>query len=391
MILRIGLSVCASLIFVLFGGPARSQDISDALKSFAAAKVVIGQKNFSSSGCNRNADNPSANTICESEGPIAKGKKVLYVTDGANARVLGFKKTPKKNGASANFVLGQTNFSSANTGVGPASFSDPTAVAVEGTQLFVNDFSNNRVLIWNALPTTTDAPADVAVGQPDLNSDSPATTQSGLDHPEAGLAAAGGKLFVGDRNNNRIMIWNTIPTSSGADADVVLGQTNFSNNSPAVSSTGLDEPEGIWSDGTRLVVADFMNNRVLIWNSIPTSNGAPADVVVGQADFTSSADPEPPDAQSLARPADVASDGTRLFVLDEGNNRVLVYNSFPTANNPTANTVLGQRDFMHGDYNAGNSAPSAQTLGDPFGLSVIGKQLFVNDYDNNRVLIFGVK
>ena len=35
-----------------------------------------------------------------------------------------------------------------------------------------------------------------------------------------------------------------------------------------------------------IAVADTDNNRVLIWSTIPTSNGVPADVVVGQPDFT---------------------------------------------------------------------------------------------------------
>ena len=36
------------------------------------------------------------------------------------------------------------------------------------------------------------------------------------------------------------------------------------------------------SDGVRLFVTDLGFNRVLIWNSIPTANHAPADVVVGR-------------------------------------------------------------------------------------------------------------
>ncbi len=110
------------------------------------------------------------------------------------------------------------------------------------------------------------------------------------------------------------MIWNKIPTTNGANADVVVGQPDFTSNSAATTQTGMGEPEGLWSDGTKLVVADFDNNRVLIWNSFPTSNGAPADVVVGQPDFTSADTPDTPDAQSLRQPGGVASDGTRLFV-----------------------------------------------------------------------------
>ena len=226
--------------------------------------------------------------------------------------MLGFKKMPKKNGASAKFVLGQTNFTNNNEGTSSTGFNFPGKVTTAGNQLFMVDFSNSRVLIWNKLPTKTNTPADLVVGQPDFTSSDSATTQSGLALPENGLLVAGGKLFVSDRNNNRIMIWNSIPTTNGANADVVIGQPDFISNGADTTQTSLDNPEGLWSDGTKLAVADFFNNRVLIWNTIPTSNDAPADVVVGQPDFTSSDNPNPPTAQSLDEPSDVASDGTRF-------------------------------------------------------------------------------
>jgi NHL repeat-containing protein len=254
----------------------------------------------------------------------------------------------------------------------------------------VNDFNNSRVLIWNKLPAKSHTPAAVVVGQPDFTSNAQLTTQSSLKLPEAGLAVVGGKLFVADRENHRIMIWNTIPTTNGAPADVVVGQPDFVSSNNGLSQTALNEPEGLWSDGTRLVVADFLNSRVLIWDTIPTINGAPADVVVGQADFNTGDIPSPPTAQSLNRPFAVTSDGTRLFVADTFNNRVLVYSPFPTTNNPAASFVLGQSDFVHGDANAGNLGPSAQTLSNPYGLFVSGTKLYVSDFNNARVLIFGL-
>jgi hypothetical protein len=378
------------MLFVLAVGTARSQDAPEALSNFASAKIVIGQKNFTSSECN-NGGKPAKGTLCGSEGAAALGKKTLFVPDGGNVRVLGFKKVPTKNGASAKFVLGQTSFSKANVGLSGKSFDYPSAIAATNSQLLMTDFGDSRVLIWNKLPTHTNTAANVVVGQTNLTSNDSATTQSGLDHPEAGLFVANGQLFISDRNNNRIMIWNSIPTSNGADADLVLGQPDFTSNGAGTTQTSLNEPEGLWSDGTRLVVADESNNRVLIWNSIPTTNDAPADVVVGQPDFTSNDNPEPPTAQSFFFPTAVASDGSSLYVADYENNRILVFSPFPTSNNPTASIVLGQADFTDGDNNAGNDAPSAQTLFGPIGLSIIGTQLLVNDSGNNRFLIFSTQ
>src|SRR5271154_5277327 len=303
----------ACLFFVLAVGSTRAGDQPDALTTFADATLVIGQKNFTNSKCDNGNGKPSNTDLCGPEGPVASGSKAFYITDTGNDRVLGFKNVPAKNGALAKFVLGQKNLKTAKNGVGTKSFKTPTAVFVAGNQLFVNDYGNNRVLIWNKLPTKNDVPANVVVGQADFNSSDSATSQSALDSPELGLVVAGGKLLVADRNNNRIMIWNNIPTTNGADADVVVGQPDFTSKVADATQTNLHEPEGIWSDGTRLVVADEANSRVLIWNTIPTTNGAPADVVVGQPDFVSSTTPEPPTAQSLNQPGGVVSDGASLY------------------------------------------------------------------------------
>jgi len=392
MVPRGWLSMGALAVLLILSVAARADDMA-ALSNFAAAKIVIGQADFTSGECNQGSDVPAANNLCVPEGAPSRRKGRLYIPDSSDNRVLGFNKVPKKSDASANFVLGQPDLSTANFGLPPSAstFQFPARLATAGKKLFVVDFGNSRVLIWNKLPSVTGTPADVVVGQPDFTSNSPSTTQSGLNLPE-GITVAGGKLFVSDRNNNRILIWNSIPTVNDTSADVVVGQKDFISSAPAKPPTqaGFNEPEGLWSDGKRLAVADSSNNRVLIWNNIPAVNGAPADVVVGQADFTSNDIAEPPDAQSLGQPADVSSDGKRLFVADRDNSRVLVYQPFPMTNQPAATIVLGQSDFTHGEPNAGG-AISARGLESPIGISFSRGELFVTDTDNSRVLVFSAK
>src|SRR5271167_232324 len=149
---RIGLWILLCLFFVLAAGQTRAGEVPEALTTFAAAKVVIGQKNLTSGECDQGADNPTAKSLCGPEGGAAAGKKAFYIPDSENVRVLGFKKIPKKNGAAAKFVLGQSNFSNTNNGVSSTSFGFPGKVEVAGSQLFMVDFDNSRVLIWNKLP-----------------------------------------------------------------------------------------------------------------------------------------------------------------------------------------------------------------------------------------------
>ena len=47
---------------------------------------------------------------------------------------------------------------------------NPVSVTSDGVRLFVTDLGFNRVLVWNSIPTSNTAPADFALGQPDLAS-----------------------------------------------------------------------------------------------------------------------------------------------------------------------------------------------------------------------------
>lgn len=106
-----------------------------------------------------------------------------------------------------------------------------------------------------------------------------------------GVWVGGGRLFVSDTGQNRVFIWHTLPATEWAEPDVVLGQTDATetgrNAGGAVGADTLHYPSGVWSDGQRLVVADAWNHRVLIWHHMPTRHGQPADIVLGQPDFLS--------------------------------------------------------------------------------------------------------
>ena len=149
-------------------------------------------------------------------------------------------------------------------------------------------------------------------------------------------------LAVADTANNRIMIWKSIPTTIGQPADIELGQPDFKTvlqgSQQVVDNKSLRSPQGVWIQNGKLFVADTQNHRVLIWNSIPTQNRQPADVVLGQANFNVAVQPDltkattDAHANTLLNPVSVSSDGMRLYVADLGNNRVLIWNSIPTTN-----------------------------------------------------------
>ncbi|MEM6840806.1 MAG: hypothetical protein AAF632_01165 [Bacteroidota bacterium] len=167
------------------------------------------------------------------------------------------------------------------------------------------------------------------------------------------------KLFVSDTGQNRVFIWNQSPTEEFQPPDIVLGQdlatSTGRNQGGGASASSLQYPSGLWSDGKVLAIADAWNHRVLIWHTFPTQSGQPADVVLGQTDFSSN---EPnrkgvgnsPSEYTLYWPYGLTSDGKHLWVADTGNRRVLYYDQIPVKNSTPADKLIGKDNFQERDY-----------------------------------------
>lgn len=329
-------------------------------------------------------------------------------------------------GGQANVILGQPDISTVTALSPPTSSSMrlPLGVASDGQHVAVADSANNRVLLWNSIPTFTGQAADLVLGQKNFTSFlSTSPNASSLRNPQ-GVWFQNNMLFVADTGNNRILIWSSIPTSNNQPASLVLGQPNFTSGGQynlvdgaiAADASIMASPTSVTSDGTHLFVADLGFSRVLIWNSIPTRNQQPADVEVGQVDMTQSiADdsvhlcfsngvdstntPTYPlaCAKTLNYPRFALSDGTRLFIADGGNDRVLVYNTIPTTDATAADAVLGQPDEFSDVVSSSQSIlatgfPIVNSAADvtptPTSLAWDGTNLYVADPTDFRIVIF---
>jgi len=161
-------------------------------------------------------------------------------------------------------------------------------------------------------------------------------------HHPSNIVTDGKHLILADTRNNRILIWNQLPTGN-TQPDLVLGQTNFISNNPGLAADKLNWPVGVTTDGKRLIVADTENNRVLIWNTLPRSNGQPADLVLGASDMTTRADEYvhvPQNKKNILWPWAVWTDGEKLIVANTGHGSVLIWNTFPTENYQEADIML---------------------------------------------------
>ncbi|OGQ90049.1 MAG: hypothetical protein A2289_13705 [Deltaproteobacteria bacterium RIFOXYA12_FULL_58_15] len=355
--------------------------------------IVLGQPDeFSNSD---NSANPSASTLARPYQALIVGSR-FFVADSFNHRVLIWNSIPTTNQEPADLVLGQPHMTSnainAGGAVSARTFNRPAWLQTDGTRLLVSDQGNHRVLIWNSLPTTNNQAADVVIGQPDMTSNM--ANNGGISGASfvgaTNSVVVDGKLFVADLNNHRVLMWNSIPTTNFVAADLVLGQSDMTsgleNAGGAVSAQTMSWPTGVDSDGVRLYVADYRNSRVLIWNSIPTVDQQAADLVIGQPDFAANtANNGGIGAQSLRNPQTAHSDGTRLYVGDTLNNRILIWNSIPNTHNAAADEVMGQPDFVTATANTGGV--SLHSMSWPFSLFTDGLRFYYADTYNNRIVI----
>jgi hypothetical protein len=289
------------------------------------------------------------------------------------------------------FVLGQPDFISniIQSIVGPSTLTNSyLKLHSDGSRFFVSDYDNHRVLIWNTIPTSLNQPPDVVLGQSSFLTNTEnfgGLSASSISYP-GGIYSSGGKLFLADYGNNRVLIWNSIPTTNNQPADVVLGQalmTTATPNNGGRSASSLSAPWHLFVSNNKLFVVDYTNARILIWNSLPTTNKQPADVVVGQANMTSAVCGS--SQNIICEPYEVFVTDQKLILTDSSNNRVLIWNSIPITNGENADVVVGQSDFTSIDANQ-NGTVSSQTLFYPTSVFVQNNQLYIQDTMNYRLL-----
>lgn len=132
----------------------------------------------------------------------------LWVADYNNNRVMKFADAANlPPGAAASVVIGQTNFS-ANTASATASgFSRPVGVYQDaGGRLYISAEAQARILVYeNATTLAIGASASYVLGQTNFTSTTPSTTSATFNSPQ--LLFTNDRLWVADGSNSRIVMY----------------------------------------------------------------------------------------------------------------------------------------------------------------------------------------
>ena len=320
----------------------------------------------------------------------------FFGDDEGGRRVTIYDITAITDGENATNVLGQPDFTTNSSGPSQSQVVGPIYLqsSLVGQYFFVPDSStndgntSNRIMIWDVASITNGENAVNVLGQANFTSSSAATTVSGLNTPY-GLDwdSTNNRLFVADQANHRVIIFDVNTISDGENAVNVLGQVNFTTSTATTTQSGMSSPvDTAWdSQNNRLFVVDQGNNRILIFDVSAISDGENAANVLGQANFTSSgADTT---QSRLSAPGGIAYASPYLFVADNGNNRIMIWDVASITNGENAVNVLGQANFT-----SSGTATTQSGMSSPQDVVVdaVAQKLFSVESANRRVLVFDI-
>lgn len=277
--------------------------------------------------------------------PPSGGETISVKAIGAKYKIVSSKPTNGwfQTGQGADIALSAIDFN--NTG-GPLLFNHPGTVASDGTHLLLADRNNNRVLIWNKLPTGN-TPPDLVLGQKNFTTNNSGNGLDEMNWPVS-VSVGGGKVVVTDTNNDRILIWNRFPTQNGQPADLIINSAGDNESAPA--KRRVSWPWGVWTDGKKLAVTSTSGAQgttvILIWNTFPTQNDQAADLYLkGQG--------------AMGTPRTITSDGNHLIVGDHNANIAAQYSAqfYGTS---------GQGNFFWKNWPAKDDEPYDFFMSDPY-------------------------
>ncbi len=297
------------------------------------ADLVLGQPDFDS----EHPSNPDARHGLFMPTDAQVVEDWLIIADSWNHRLVGYRlRDLGRNDCELALVIGQPNPGVVDANQGNQVCDDrslywPFGFAVLADGFYVADAGNRRVLRWRDWQSATREPAELVLGQDDPSHREDNRGRLGGDSfrwPHA-IDGEGDVIFIADPGNHRVLGFREPHVDR--EADIVIGQPSCMENSEwPYAPQGPDRlrfPYGISVDAHRLAIADSANNRVLVFDSLPTGCGEKAQRVLGQPDFEAYGENrwDVLADNTLCWPYGVDMVDDIIAIADTGNNRIVIW------------------------------------------------------------------
>ena len=256
-----------------------------------------------------------------------------------------------------------------------ASFNDPFGVTSDGTNLYVADTVNNTI---RKIVIATGAVSTLAGTAGSVGATDGTGTAALFNWP-MGITTDGTNLYVTDSRNNKI---RKIVIATG----VVSSVTGAASKAMAAGATDgaamaalFNSPIAVATDGTNLYVVDQGNNKI---RQVVIATGAVSSLTgAANAAVTAGAADGAGAAASFDTPSGVTTDGASLYVADKANSKIRkvdIATGVVSSLTGTANTVMAT-----GAADGAAAAASFWWLGG--GITTDGTNLFVVDTSNAKI------
>lgn len=264
-------------------------------------------------------------------------------------------------------TLAGSGVAGADEGTGAAAtFSSPSGVATDGTNLYVADGGNHKI---RKIVIATGVVSTLA-GSGASGADEGTGAAASFSYP-SGVVVDGANLYVADAGNSKIrrvvLATGEVSTLAGSGSPGVVNDTG------AAASFGY--PVALATDGTHLYVGDILAEnirKIVIATGEVTTLAGSGDT--GSQDGTGI-------AATFYQPSGLATDGRNLYVADAGNRkirRVVLASGAVT-------TLAGS-----GGYGSTDDVGQKATFKSPSGIVVAGASpdgvnLFVTDTGGDNI------
>ena len=295
----------------------------------------------------------------------------LYVMDRFNYRI---RKIVIATGAVTTLAGDGTSGDTDGTGTS-ARFAWAWGITTDGTNLYVADSFNSKIrkiVISTGVVTTIAGPAQGAT----TSGDTDGTGNTARFNVPIAITNDGVNLYIADTNNNKI---RKMVIATGA-VTTLAGPAQGTTTSGDLDGTGnaarFTNIKGITTDGTNLYVSEQSIKKVrkiVIATGVVTVLAGPANgtTTAGDTDGTGNA------ARFLS-PFDMTTDGTNLYLSDDNKIRKIVIAT------GVVTTLAGpaQGTTTSGDL---DGTGNATRFNAPQGIITDGTSLYVVDNGNNKI------